>query len=213
MKTNFLLNLVAFAFLIYWSNARASVVIIDDFSTAPYNIGTSLLSSDNSSITSPIADSRWVNGNGTQVWSSLVDTGAGILNYSISGSPSPGQRLGIAYSRDSGLLNLMGFSHFVVSVQSVAGSADLYVLYRGSSSQILPEIPITISSSGDYFIPLSHMGVSDPFSPSSVHFGIFPTSDDFSITLSSVGVIPEPSSGLMIALGATALILRRRRNL
>lgn len=107
----------------------------------------------------------------------------------------------------------MGFSHFVVSVHDLVGTADLYVLYRGSSNQLLPEIPITIDSSGDYFIPFSYMGVDDPFSPSSVLFRVFPTSDDFSITLSSVGVIPEPSSGLMIALGATALILRRRTKL
>lgn len=142
-----------------------------------------------------------------------MDTGVGMLNYSISGSPSPGQRLAISYSPDSGLLNLMGFSHFVVSVHDLVGTADLYVLYRGSSNQLLPEIPITIDSSGDYFIPFSYMGVDDPFSPSSVLFRVFPTSDDFSITLSSVGVIPEPSSGLMIALGATALILRRRTKL
>jgi hypothetical protein len=211
MKTNSLTNLITFLFLTCWSSAKASVVIIDDFSTSPYSIGTSMLSSDISPITSPIADSRWVNGNGTQVWSSLVNAGTGTLNYSVSGIPSPGQRLGIVYSRDSGLLNLTGFSHFVVSVQSLAGSADLYVLYRGSSSQILPEMPITISSSGDYFIPFSHMGVSDPFSPSSVHFRIFPTSDDFSITLSSIGVIPEPTSALMIALGTFAMTLMRRR--
>ncbi len=211
MKTNSLLNCITIFIISYWTSAKASVVIIDDFSTSPYNIGTTMLSSDISPITSPIADSRWVNGNGTQEWNSFVDIGTGTLNHSVGGTPSPGQRFAISYSPDSGVLNLLGFSHFVISVQGLIGTADLYVFYRGSSSQILPRVPITIDSTGDFFIPFSYMGVADPFSPSSVDFRIFPTDEDFSITLSSIGVIPEPSSAIMIALGAFAMTLMRRR--
>lgn len=186
--------------------------MIDNFSTAPYNIRSSLLSANISPITSPIADSRWVNGGGTQAWSSFVDTEAGTLNYSISGSPSPGQRLEISYSRDSASLDFAGFSHFEVSVQDLAGTADLYVFYRGSSDPVLPRVPFTIDSSEDYLIPLSLIGEDDPFLPSLVDFRVFPTSDDFSITLSSIGVIPEPSyEVMMVFIGAATIILRRRR--
>jgi hypothetical protein len=210
MKTK-TFTFTAVAFYFHLHTLSASIVVIDDFTSGPYNIGSSSLSSNTSSITSLVADSRRGAGTGTQEWQSSVNTTNGLLFYSVTGAPAPGQRLSITYSSDSDTLNLIGFTHFVFSVDDLIGGADLFVLYRGSSNQIFAETPIDIDSSGDFYIPFSFMGVSDPFSPSSVVFRVIPTSDDFSITLSSIGVIPEPSTAIMIALGASTLFLRRRR--
>lgn len=210
MKTK-TFTVTAVAFYFHLHTLSASIVVIDDFTSGPYNIGSSSLSSNTSSITSLVADSRRGAGTGTQEWQSSVNTTNGLLFYSVTGAPAPGQRLSITYSSDSDTLNLIGFTHFVFSVDDLIGGADLFVLYRGSSNQIFAETPINIDSSGDFYIPFSFMGVSDPFSPSSVVFRVIPTSDDFSITLSSIGVIPEPSTAIMIALGASTLFLRRRR--
>lgn len=211
MKNNLRLNLIIFLCLTFGSSAQATFLMIDNFSTAPYSIGSSLLSSNTSPITSPIADNRRVNGIGTQVWGSFVDIETETLNYSVSGSPGPDQRIGIAYSRDSGSLDFTGFSHFSISVQDLAGTADLYVLYRGLSNQTPSQAPIAIDASGDYPVPFPLMGEEDPFTPSLVDFRFFPRSDDFSMKLSSIGVIPEPTFTILIPLGAFAFCLRRRR--
>lgn len=194
-----------------YSQLVASIVVVDDFSTGSYSIGSSAFSSNTSSITSTIADSRTSTGSGSQCWASSIDVNIGLLQYSVTGEPAPGQRLSILYANDDGNLNLAGFSHFFLDVSSIMGTADIFVLFRGAHDRISSEIPFNLSESGQFYIPFTYMGVADPSSPSSVVFRIFPTSDDFSITLSSIAVIPEPSSAFMIALGALSIVVMRRR--
>ena len=191
----------------------SATVILDDFSSGPFSIGSSEDSRYGSSIISPLAEHRSISAtlNDTANWSASVDTVISTLVYSAN-NPSLSTRLRVTYSNAPGThLNLIGFNAFVLQVDSLNGVGQLFV-FEGIGSTFEGVIPVDLNTTGELVIPFANMNSSNPTNPSEVTFFFRPEGEEFSISISSIGVIPEPSSAIMMSLGAFALMLRRKRN-
>lgn len=207
IKTMFMLAALAGAFC-----SHAATVILDDFSTGPFSIGTGIGTSDGSVISSPIADTRRTWGTGANPWSSTLDDVAGVLSYSLSlpqSAPSSDTRLAISYRSSVGNnLNLVGYDAFVIHVGSIEGTGQI-LAFVGAAPP-LDVVPVSLSGAGEVVIPFDNMKATNPTSPSSVTFWIIPHNKDFSVTLDGISVIPEPSAIWLAAMGASVLLVRRR---
>ncbi len=206
MKTQFILAPAMAAALM--GPATAATVVFDDFSTGAYSIGYTSpgLRSDGSVIVSPFADRRSVLGSGQSNWSSTA--GDGTFTYSLdliqADLPSD-QMIRISYL---GEFNLHGYDAFVIHVGSVVGSGQI-MAHVGANSPNPSVIPMSLTE-GDLVIPFANMGSDNPYEPDVITFHIIPQDRDFSVTISGIGVIPEPSTAAA-GLGVFLLMARRRR--
>lgn len=211
MKTQ-LLYTPALLTLIFLSTSNAATVILDDFSTGRSNVSSGGASQTTQSISSPFADSRMLMGSGSQHWNALVDITSTTLEYSVSipgGVLAPDQRLELKYLSSLGDFNLLGYDAFVFHVEALSGVGQI-IAYFGDSGHQLGAVPVSLTATGDLYIPFANINPHDLSSIDSVHFRILPQDANFSVTLSGIGVIPEPSALLLSALGACFLLIRRR---
>lgn len=199
------------ALLVIPSDISAATVVFDDFQSGSYDISSDGASENYSFITTPFANRRIATGVGGVTWSSTVNDLSGILSYSFSiprGDPGTNVGLLLSYSRLGENLNLSGYNAFVFDVGSIVGSGQI-VAYVGGV--IYPEsIPVSVNSAGQLILPFANMNSLDSQNPSSIRFWIQPQTQDFSITLNGIGVIPEPSTFLLSGLGVCFLLIRRR---
>lgn len=211
MKNSTLLTALSIAMYSFESCNGASIVI-DNFNSGPFSISSGSDTADISLIASPIAESRWARGSGSNNWSASVNGVTGTLTYTLNvprTDPSPTTRFEVTYFDSTSNLNLLGFNAFVLHVSNFSGIGQVYA-FEGTGSTLDGVTPVPFNSIGDLVIPFDYMNASDPFNPSAITFWIVPESSDFSITLSGISVIPEPSVALLALLGASSLLLRRR---
>lgn len=190
----------------------SATVILDDFSSGPFSIGSSEAARYGSPITSPLAGHRSIGANldETAYWSASVDTLTSTFVYSAN-NPSSSTRLSVTYSNAPGTrLDLLGFNAFVLQIESLNGVGRLFV-FEGIGSTFEGVIPVELNDTGELVIPFANMNSSNPTNPSEVTFFFNPQSEEFSIRLSSISVIPEPSVPMFTALGLSALAFRRHR--
>lgn len=186
--------------------------MLDDFTSGAYTISNATPISDNSSIVSSLSDNRWVRGAGSINWASSVDDVSGILTYTLTlprgDAPSPSTLFDITYSNTSETLNLFGFNAFVLNVSQVSGIGIVYA-FEGVGSTLAGVVPVAFNESGNLVIPFENMNAANTVNPDAITFRIVPQSAGFSVTLSNITVIPEPSA-ILLVLGASSLLLRRR---
>lgn len=211
MKTLLPYKIVSFALLIL-NTSNAATVIFDDFSTGRSSISSSGSSQSNQLIVSLFADSRTLTGSGTQNWSALVNITSTTLSYSLSipsGILDPSQRLQLDYVSSLGNFNLLGYDSFVFHVSALSGAGQV-MAYFGASGHQSGALPVNLTSTGDLYIPFTSANAHNPASIDSIHFWILPQDANFSVTFTGISVIPEPSALILSALGACALLVRRR---
>ena len=186
--------------------------MLDDYTSGAFSISNATPISDNSTIVSPLSNNRWVRGAGSINWSSSVDAALGSLSYTLTlprgDAPSPSTLLDITYSSTSENLNLFGYNAFVLNVSEVSGIGIVYA-FEGVSSTLSGVVSVAFNGSGDLVIPFENMNAVNTVNPSAVTFRIVPQSADFSVTLSNITVIPEPSVALLAMLSASSFLVRR----
>jgi len=192
---------------------ESASVIIDDFTSGSYAISNNTPTSDLSPITSVVSNNRWSRGSGSINWASSVDNSLGILTYTLtlprSDAPSPTTGLSITYSNSESNLNLAGFDAFFVNVSNVIGTGVIYA-FEGPSRSLDDLIPVAFAGAGQLYIPFANMDAVNTVDPNSITFRIVPQSADFSVSLTSITLVPEPSVAFLLVLGASSLLLRRR---
>ncbi len=212
LKTRSILISSAAAFTVLMGSASAATTVFDDFSSDGYTMGSSDGDYHHGEIVTLFADTRISIGVGS-IWSSTLDDVAGILTYTSNPRLAPARDDGFAliYSNSLGTLNLTGYDSFVIHVESVAGNGQM-LAYFGSGGPG-SAIPVDLTGPGDLVIPFANMGATIPnLNPSLVSFRIVPESLDFSVTLSGIGIIPEPSTAALAGLGVAFLAAWRRRS-
>lgn len=211
MKTNSILIAAVIA-SIALTNSNAATVIFDDFSTGRSIVRSGGNSQTTQSISSPFVNSRTMLGSGVEHWLGQVDITSTTLEYTLSipgGILGSDQRLELKYLNSVGNFNLLGYDAFVIHVAALSGAGQI-MAYFGDSGHQLGAVPVNLTATGDLYIPLTNANSQDLGSIESVHFRILPQNANFSVTLSGISAIPEPSALLLSAFGACLLLIRRR---
>lgn len=211
MKTRLIVILTAVGTALMGA-ASAATVVFDDFSSGAYSIAFPGIGNDNSEIDSLFADRRLAGGNGLGNWSSTVDIDAGVFTYTLEiprMDPGPNEWFTLSYRNSQGNMSLLGYDAFVIHVESVIGTGQI-MAYVGTGGPSPSVISVSLVE-GDLIIPFANMAATNPENPSAINFQIIPQDPDFSVTISGIGVIPEPSTAAIAGLGAVLLVARRHR--
>jgi len=187
--------------------------IIDDFTSGPCAISSNTPLSDISTIVSLVANERWLRGSGSINWASSVDDALGTFTYTLTlprgDKPSPTTGLSITYSNSESYLNLTGFNAFILNVSDISGTGVVYA-FEGPGRSLDDLTPVVFTGAGQLYIPFENMDAVNTVDPNSITFRIVPQSADFFVSLSSITVVPEPSTVFLLLLGASLLLVRRR---
>lgn len=196
-----------FAAFIGINSCSAATLLLDDFSIGDFDLSSSGTASDSIPLSTPLTNERTVTGVGASTWSSTLASGE--LDYIVS-HPRPGRHyLEINYSA-SGTFSILGFDAFALGVADVTGTGEFIVFVDGAPTFGALRIPVTQSGELTYLI--SEVVTDQSFdSISQMNFRFIPSSEDFSVTIDNVRLIPEPSSFSLVALGLSIAILARRR--
>jgi hypothetical protein len=207
LKSRLILTLAA-PHIALISYASAASTVFDDFSSGGYPSNGGM---NSVSIVTPFADNRLSYGSGSG-WSSSVDTFGGVLTYTLNTRVDPGSDywFDMIYTSSLGNMNLVGYNAFIIHIQNLTGDGQM-LAHFGSGTPASSVIPLTLSGTGDLVIPFASMGSTIPDSPSFITFEIIPGSRDFSITLSGISVIPEPSTAALASISTFFIMARRRR--
>ena len=194
--------------------AKAASIALDSFNEGAFALSD--LGPDNveQMISSPLIDRRR---------GSITDTGeayaslsppSGTLNYTVALRGSPPQSYGIFFNlnysnSDGSNFSLLGFDSIVVNISGLVGAGE-FRAFRNSSPNTSILVPIT--ATGDLVYPLSNIsGGMDLDSYGTLSFQFFPRSNDFSITLDEITLVPEPSAILLLGWGGIWMMRRRRQ--
>lgn len=189
--------------------AYAATLLLDDFSSGSFALASGGITSNSEPITTPLTNERTVTGIGAPTWSSTLASEE--LNYLVS-NPRPGRNyLEINYS-SSGTFSILGFDAFALDVANVTGAGELIVFVDGAPTFGALRVPV--AASGELVYSISEVVTGQSLdSLSQINFRFTPVSEDFSVTIDNVRLIPEPSSPLLIAFGVSVAIIRRRRKI
>ena len=139
-----------------------------------------------------------------------LNPAAGALTYSLSmlrGQPSSLDSLSFMYSYADRLASFVGLDAVQLQIDSIAGTGlvSAYV----PTGNTLDELKVTLAP-GTTVVPLLNPSGANPMQ--NIVIRIYPTTPNFSVTLSSLWLVPEPSSALLAATAAAWLTSRRRRS-
>jgi hypothetical protein len=199
--------------------AHSATLVVDSFTMGEFDIPDPQTSAQDS-ISSPIADTRIVSvirppsdprvsarasltsGSGTVTF--VANTGGVIL-------PTP-RYFQITYT-DSEFHSLLGCSAFSIEVSDLQGIGEL-IVRLGNDDNVTPsDHRVPIAGTGELVVPFSELnyganGSLDSFR--TMHFQFRGLTEEFSISVDEIRVIPEPSS-TVYGLVSTLLLWRRRR--
>ena len=110
------------------------------------------------------------------------------------------------YSYANRLASFVGIDAVQLQIESIAGTGlvSAYV----PTGNTLDELKVTLAP-GTTVVPLLNPSGANPMQ--NIVIRIYPTTPNFSITLSSLWLVPEPGSALLAATAAAWLTSRRRR--
>ena len=198
-----------FASILCLSPSDAATLLLDDFSSGSFSLSFGGTTSNSGSFGTPLTDQRTVSGVGFPNWTATLATGD--LGYSVNQlDPSPRRNyLNLRYSLASGTFSMLGYDAFAVDVTNVVGSGEFVAFVDGAPSA---DIRFAITGPGTIVSPFSGLDTSQSLgSLSQMNFRFYAISDDFSLTIDNVRIIPEPSASLLIVFGAVTLLSQRRR--
>ena len=194
------------------ADSTAASLLMDDFTGSGFTLGSSasLPSGNQSSTGAPIPAWRSVFGQGGPDWMVTLDPAAGTLTYSFDvrrGLPGAVDFLGMIYSYGQSLESIAGLNTVRLRVDSVVGSGTVSAVV--AVGPIMEEQPVLLNGTGDLEMPLVKPSLPDASARIGVR--IYPTTPNFSVTLSSLWLVPEPGVGLLAAAAGGWLASRRRR--
>jgi len=157
-----------------------------------------------------IAASRSTTGKGDPDWMVTLDPVAGALTYSLNmlrGQPSSLDSLSFMYGYADRLASFVGLDAVQLQIDSMVGTG-LVSAYVPTGNTI-DELKVSLVP-GTTVVPLLNPSGADPMR--NIVIRIYPTTPNFSLTLSSLWLVPEPGSGSLAATAAVWLTSRRRRD-
>lgn len=203
MKTTLLLLTVTAWGL---SPSKSATLLLDDFSSGAFALGFGGTTSNSGSFATALTDQRTVSGVGDPNWTATLS--AGSLVYVVDSISKGRNYLGMNYS-STGAFSILGYNAFALDLLNVIGTGELIVSVTGSGGN---NIRVPISGSGTVISPFSFLDTSQPLdSLSAMNFRINAISEDFSVSIDNVRLVPETSASILLLLGAGGLALRRRR--
>jgi len=190
----------------------AASLLMDDFTGPGFTLSSNptFPRMDQSRNDAAIAASRSTSGKGDPDWMVTLNPAAGALTYSLSmlrGQPSSLDSLSFMYSYADRLASFVGLDAVQLQIDSIAGTGlvSAYV----PTGNTLDELKVTLVP-GTTVVPLLNPSGANPMQ--NIVIRIYPTTPNFSVTLSSLWLVPEPSSALLAATAAAWLTSRRRRD-
>lgn len=211
MKRILRVFLVVFALAGGHPRACAATLILDSFSQGDFILQSGGANSNDTTITSPLMDSRIVDGFGVGTWSVSLASGSGSLNYSVTeileGQGTTRFGMNFRYER-TGADDLLGYSAFSLDFTNVSGTALLEVFVKNQNAGAM--IPVTLDSSGQLIYSFANLAANDLSAITDISFRVIPQSDTFSFALNEVSVVPEPSTLILCMFGAAGAFWRRR---
>ena len=189
----------------------ASSLLMDDFTGPGFRLGSNprLTSGIQDRNDTPVLAARWIFSIGNPVWLVTQDPAAGTLTYSLNmlrGQPGASDSLDFLYSYANRLASFVGIDAVQLQIDSIAGTG-LVSAYVPNGTTV-DQLKVSLLP-GTTVVPLLNPSGADPMRNIAVR--IYPTTPNFSITLSSLWLVPEPGSGLLLATAAVWLTSRRRR--
>ena len=189
----------------------AASLLMDDFTGPGFTLGSNprLTSGIQDRNDTPVLAARWIFSIGNPVWLVTQDPAAGTLTYSLNmlrGQPGASDSLDFLYSYTNRLASLVGLDTVQLQVDSITGTG-LVSTYVPNGTTV-DQLKVSLLP-GTTVVPLLDPSGADPMRNIAVR--IYPTTPNFSITLSSLWLVPEPGSGLLLATAAVWLTSRRRR--
>lgn len=189
----------------------AASLLMDDFTGPGFTLSSNptFPRMDQSRNDAAIAASRSTSGKGDPDWMVTLNPAAGALTYSLSmlrGQPSSLDSLSFMYSYADRLASFVSLDAVQLQVDSMAGTGlvSAYVPNGTTINQLKVDLlPNTT------VVPLLNPSGADPMRNIAVR--IYPTTPNFSVTLSSLWLVPEPGPRLLAATAAAFLTSRRRR--
>lgn len=147
---------------------------------------------------------------------STLTPGSGTINFQVVGAsilPGAPRVMRIQYS-DGGAFSLVGYSALELDVAVIAGTGRLIIELGSASDTYGPEAKRILLSTGTITVPFSELNFGATGSLESfqaMHFVFEATSDDYSLLVNEIRVVPEPTSVLLMASGVMSLMAMRRR--
>jgi hypothetical protein len=189
----------------------AASLLMDDFTGPGFTLSSNprLPSGIQDRNDAPVPANRDVRGSLGPTWIVTQNPTEGTLTYSfdkLRGEPSPFDSLGFMYSYSNRLASFVGLDAVQLQIDSMAGTGlvSAYVPNGTTIDQLKVDL-----APGTTVAPLLNPSGADPMRNIAVQ--IYPTTPNFSITLSSLWLVPEPGSALLAATAAIWLTSRRRR--
>lgn len=191
----------------------AASLLMDDFTGPGFTLSSDprLPSGIQSRNDAPVPADRVVQSSAGPTWIVTQSPTEGTLTFSFNklrGQPSSFDSLGFMYSYSNRLASFVGLDAVQLQIDSMAGTGlvSAYVPNGTTIDQLkvnlLPNTTV---------VPLLNPSGADPMR--NIVVRIYPTTPNFSITLSSLWLVPEPGSALLAATAAIWLTSRRRRSL
>jgi hypothetical protein len=190
----------------------AASLLMDDFTGPAFQLGSNprLPSAIQSRTDAPVPADRVVQGSAGPTWIVTQNPTEGTLTYSfdkLRGEPSSLDSLGFMYSYANRLASFVGLEAVQLQIDSIAGTGlvSAYV----PNGRTIDELKVSLLP-GTTVVPLLNPSGADPMR--NIVVRIYATTPNFSITLSSLWLVPEPGSGLLATTAAVWLTSRRRRS-
>lgn len=202
----------------------AATLVVDSFAQGPFSLSLSGPVTNNSTIASPFGSDRSATiserlaASGATMTSTLDDS-AGLLSLSIDGQSTLASRpldLRLQYS-GGGPFSLLGYNAFEFDFSNLSGSGFLIVELGGGSTAVYGPSTnrISLNTSGVTTVPFSalNFGTSGSIASfTSLHFTFEADTEQFSMTLNDIRVVPEPSVIALAMPFLLTILLRRQRN-
>ncbi len=189
----------------------AASLLMDDFTGPGFTLSSDprLPSAIQDRNDAPVPADRVVQSSAGPTWIVTQNPTEGTLTFSFNklrGQPSSFDSLGFMYSYANRLASFVGLDAVQLQVESMTGTglASAYVITATTVDEfkvdLLPNTTV---------VPLLNPSGANPMQNIAVQ--IYPTTPNFSLTLSSLWLVPEPGSALLAATAAIWLTSRRRR--
>ena len=190
----------------------AASLIMDDFTGPGFTLSSdprlpSVIQSRNDA---PVPADRVVQSSAGPTWIVTQNPTEGTLTFSFNklrGEPSPFDSLGFMYSYSNRLASFVDLDAVQLQIDSMAGTG-LVSAYVPNGTTI-DQLKVTLAP-GTTVVPLLNPSGANPMQ--NIVIRIYPTTPNFSLTLSSLWLVPEPGSALLAATAAIWLTSRRRRS-
>jgi len=203
--------------------SEASTIVVDSFTEGPYNLSYGSDLNNTSAVSSPLGSSRFSRINDREaiagaVVTSTLDDSLGTLNFAVDGLSSNAARpldLRLAYSQ-GGPFSIVGYSAFEFDFSAVTGAGFL-IIELGSATAVYGPTTnrINLGGPGVVTVPFSQLNFGTNGSINSfnsLHFTFEAATEEFSISMNEIRVVPEPSVIALVMPFLLTILLGRRRN-